>query len=179
MRRTPLYTLPMLISLIMGVAVFSLAVDLQGAVPNVPNWQLRCSGGESLDFHEELAQRPVLISFWALWCKPCLKELPHLDKLAQEYGDQLKVLAVNIDSQRSVAKVRPFLKSKGYKLTVPMDTAGDLRRQMQVGDQVPFLILYDTSGQEVYRHVGYKEGDEISLRREIAAFLDAAPGGEE
>ena len=153
--------------------------DPAAAEVNVPNWQLRCADGQKVDFHAELARGPVLVSFWALWCKPCLKELPHLDALAAQYEGQLQILAVNIDSQRSVAKVRPYLKSKGYGLTVPLDTAGDLQRQMQVGGAVPFLVLYDSDGQEVYRHTGYKEGDEIALQKKIQTLMGPAAGGAE
>ena len=139
--------------------------------PNVANWKLKCADGKQVDFHEELAKGPVLVSFWALWCKPCLKELPHIDKLAQEYEGKLSVLAVNIDNSRSIAKVRPYLSSKDYKVRVPLDTSGDLQRQLQIGSVVPFLILYDSDGSEVYRHVGYKEGDEHELQQKVAALL--------
>jgi hypothetical protein len=42
---------------------------------------------------------------------------------------------------------------------------------MQVGGLIPFLTLYDRTGEEVYRHVGYKEGDEGELRRQVEALL--------
>ena len=139
--------------------------------PNVPNWKLRCADGSQVEFHDELAKGPVLVSFWALWCKPCLKELPHLDKLGKEYEGKLSVLAVNIDNSRSVARVRPYLSSKGYKFRVPLDTSGDLQRMLQIGSVVPFLIVYNSDGTEYYRHVGYKEGDEKELQKEVAALF--------
>ncbi len=142
--------------------------------PAAPDWNLRCADGEQISFHDALAEGPVLVSFWALWCKPCLKELPHIDQLARDFAGRLTVLAVNIDNSRSVAKVRPFLRSKGYEVTVPLDTSGDVKRLLQVGNMVPFLVLYDSTGQEVYRHTGYKMGDEIELRRHVDALLGAA-----
>lgn len=142
-----------------------------GREPKVPNWEASCADGSIVDLHSALAEGPVIVSFWALWCKPCLKELPHLDKLDQDFQGELTVLAVNIDSQRSVARVSPFLHSKGYNLKVPLDTAGDISRLMQVGGAVPFLVLLDSDGREIYRHSGYKEGDEIILRHEVQALL--------
>jgi thiol-disulfide isomerase/thioredoxin len=153
--------------LLVGPAPFAAAAD---EYP-VPDWKLRCADGSQVSLHESLAKGPVLVSFWALWCKPCLKELPHIDKLAQIHTGKLTVLAVNIDSQKSVSKVRPYLKSKGYKVTVPLDTSGDLSRQMQVGGTVPFLVLYDGTGKEVYRHLGYKEGDEKILAKHVEELL--------
>jgi cytochrome c biogenesis protein CcmG/thiol:disulfide interchange protein DsbE len=152
--------------------------------PAVADWSLRTADGGEVRFTEALARGPVVVSFWALWCRPCLLELPHLDELARAEGDSLTVLAVNIDSPKSVAKVRPYLKSKGYALTVPLDTSGEVSRLLQVGKTVPFLVLYDTAGREVYRHIGYKEGDERELQSAVARLLGApsdstAPGEKE
>jgi cytochrome c biogenesis protein CcmG/thiol:disulfide interchange protein DsbE len=144
----------------------------------VPDWRLRCADGSRVSFHEALGDGPVLVSFWALWCRPCLRELPHLDALAAETAGRLTVLAVNVDSSKGVARVRPYLKAKGLDLTVPLDTAGDVSRLLQVGGTIPFLVLYDADGREVYRHVGYKEGDEQELRRVVRELLAPADGDE-
>ena len=77
----------------------------------------------------------------------------------------------------SVARVRPYLQSKKFGLIVPLDTAGDVARKMQVGNSLPFLVLYDRQGKEVYRHLGYHEGDEAKLREKVMALLgDGAAG---
>ncbi len=101
--------------------------------------------------------------------------MPHLDALARDTAGRLTVLAVNQDGPRGVARVRPYLQSKKLGLTVPLDTSGDVARQMQVGGILPFLVLYDARRQELYRHVGYREGDEATLRDKVMALLgDAA-----
>lgn len=141
-----------------------------------PDWTLRCADGAEFSFHRALGQGPVLVSFWALWCAPCQKELPHLDELARETAGRLTVVAVNMDNPRSVAKVRPFLQARGYKLTVPLDTAGDVARKLHVGGEIPFLVLYDREGRELFRRIGYREGDEASLRREVFAALERDAG---
>lgn len=143
------------------------------ATPQAPNWQTKCADGSRLEFHQELAKGPVVVSFWATWCKPCLRELPHLDKLQKTYPDELTVLAVNVDDTRSVNKVRPLIKSKGYGLRVPLDTSGDIRRLLQIGSAVPYLIVYDRDGTEVYRHMGYKDGDEAELMAIVTSLLKA------
>ena len=116
----------------------------------------------------------MLVSFWALWCNPCLKELPHLEALSSETAGRLTVLTVNQDGPRSVARVRPYLRSKGLGLTVLLDTAGDVARKMQIGGALPFLVLYDARGREVCRNIGYREGNEIVLREKVMALLDGA-----
>jgi thiol-disulfide isomerase/thioredoxin len=157
--------------LTLATAAHGLAADTADQHAATVDWKLRCADGTQIGFYETLQKGPVLVSFWALWCKPCLKEMPHLDSLAAETKGKLTVLAINMDSSKSVAKVRPFLRSKGYDLIVPLDTAGDVGRLLQVGGMIPFLVLYDSDGREVYRHIGYKEGDEVELKKQVTALL--------
>ena len=48
-------------------------------------------------------QRPVLVDFWATWCQPCVMLAPILEKLAQEYGDRLRLVKVDIDQEPQLA----------------------------------------------------------------------------
>ena len=147
------------------------AAQAESAGGTAPNWSAKCADGSRIEFHDVLEKGPVLVSFWATWCKPCLRELPHLEDLQERFGERMTVLAVNTDGTRSVGKVRPYLKSKGLDLRVPMDTSGDLKRLLQIGNSIPYVILYDAEGNEVYRHMGYKDGDEQELGRKIATLL--------
>jgi cytochrome c biogenesis protein CcmG/thiol:disulfide interchange protein DsbE len=167
-------------SVLLG-SIFLLAATLglpQGAAAaeSSANWTLGTADGGSVSFQEALAKGPVVVSFWATWCKPCLKEMPHLDRFAGEFAGQVTFLAVNTDNSKSVAKVAPFLSSQNFKsLIVPLDTGGIVQSQLQVGGTIPFLVLYDDAGREVYRHVGYKPGDEVELKHEIEMLLAAGP----
>ena len=162
--------------IVMLLVLVGSAPDAAGAVaPAAPAWSLEAIDGRTVSFHDQLARGPVVVSFWATWCKPCLKELPHLDRIAGEYGDRLTVLAVSTDASKSVAKVAPFVRSRGWEnLTVLLDPGARVQELLQVGPAVPFLIVFDTHGREIYRHIGYKEGDE----RELEAVLRAAVDGE-
>ncbi len=160
------------------VSILCLGSGVQ-AQTSVADWTLNTSGGGTVNFHETLAKGPVVISFWATWCKPCLKEMPHLNRLAGEYEGRVSFLAVNTDNSKSVAKVAPFLSAKGYdNLIVPLDTGAELSSLLQVSGIVPFLIVFDSQGREVFRHVGYKEGDEEELQHEIEKLLTHASKGE-
>ena len=139
-----------------------------------PDWRLPTAEGGAASLYGALAHGPVLVSFWALWCAPCLRELPELDSLARETAGRLAVLAVNQDSPRSVARVRPYLHARGLHLVVPLDTSGEVARQTLVGDALPFLVLYDARGREVYRRVGYHDGDEVALRARVMRLLGVA-----
>lgn len=61
-----------------------------------------------------------VVNFWATWCVPCVKELPHFEKLnAEKAGDKVKVLLVSLDMHKMVeSKLIPFIKEKQLKSDV-------------------------------------------------------------
>jgi cytochrome c biogenesis protein CcmG/thiol:disulfide interchange protein DsbE len=136
-----------------------------------PDWTLEDPAGRRVSFADELAQGPVVVSFWATWCKPCLKELPQLEILAGRYQGRVAFLAVSTDDSRSIAKVEPTVRAHGWEnLVVLLDTGGDVQRQLHV-DAMPFLILYDREGREAYRQTGYVMGSEADLELAIEKVL--------
>ncbi|MEN8006145.1 MAG: DUF6029 family protein [Candidatus Krumholzibacteriota bacterium] len=142
------------------------------ALEKTADWTLETTSGETVNFHDTLRKGPVVLNFWATWCKPCLKEMPHMNRLAGQFEGRVTFLAVNTDASKAVAKVAPFIQAKGYdNLIVPLDTGAELQQLLQVGGILPFTVVFDGQGREIYRHIGYKEGDEEELEREIEALL--------
>ena len=97
--------------------------------------------------------KPLLVNLWATWCAPCVKELPLLDDLAGEYDERLHVIAVSQDMQ-GAEKVVPFFAQHKYEYLEPwMDPENALGFALG-GGQLPVTVLYDASGQEVWRVTG-------------------------
>jgi thiol-disulfide isomerase/thioredoxin len=63
------------------------------------------------------ADSTYVVNFWATWCAPCIKELPHFEKLQADYkSEKVKVLLVSVDFKSKLsAAVVPFVKRKGLK----------------------------------------------------------------
>ena len=160
-----------------AVSFFLILVVVSWPSPSVAqettaDWTLETITGETVNFHETLGKGPVVLNFWATWCRPCLKEMPHMNRLAGEYAGRVTFLAVNTDASKAVAKVAPFINTMGYdNLIVPLDTGAELQQLLQVGGILPFTIMFDGQGREIFRHIGYKEGDEEELQRQIEALL--------
>lgn len=112
--------------------------------------------------------KPTVVSFWATWCKPCVKELSAIfDKLPdwqEETG--VNLVAVSIDDTRSSSKVAPFVSGRGWDFKVVLDVNGDLKRALNVIN-VPHTFLFDGTGKLVWQHTGYAEGDENELIKKI------------
>lgn len=112
--------------------------------------------------------KPMIISFWATWCKPCKKEL---DAIAENYADWqketgVKLIAVSIDDARSSGKVVTDVKTKGWQYEVYIDENQDFKRGMNVNN-VPHTFLINGKGEVVWSHNSYAEGDETILYENI------------
>jgi peroxiredoxin len=111
---------------------------------------------------------PIIISFWATWCKPCKAEL---NTIAEDYDDWteetgVKLIAVSIDDARSSTRVEPYINAQGWEYLVLLDPNGDLKRAMNVNN-VPHTFLVDGNGKIVWDHNNYSPGDEEELYEEL------------
>ncbi len=136
---------------------------------DLPNVTLKDLSGKSVNI-STLANdgKPVVITFWATWCKPCIKEHDALNDIYSDWRDEtgVKIYSVSIDDSRSTARVKPFVEGKGWEFDVLLDVNGDLKRAMNVSNP-PHTFLLDGSGKIVYQHSGYVDGSENELFQEI------------
>jgi len=111
---------------------------------------------------------PIVISFWATWCKPCKKELNAIAEVYEGWQDDtgVKLVAISIDDSRSSSKVKPYVNSSGWEYEIYLDSNKDLARSLGVST-VPHTFLLDGDGNIVWEHRGYIEGDEDELLEQI------------
>ena len=111
---------------------------------------------------------PIVISFWATWCKPCKKELNTIAEVYEDWQEEtgVKLVAISIDDSRSVSKVKPYVNSSGWEYEIYLDPNRDLSRSLGVST-VPHTFLLDGKGNIVWEHRGYIEGDEEELLEQI------------
>lgn len=106
--------------------------------------------------NENLLDKIVVFNFWGIWCKPCVKEIPQLNKLANFYSnrDDIIFLAVSSDPGKSIKK---FIKKKKFRYNHISDKgANELSRDlMDLGMYgVPVHIVLDKRGNVVFRFLG-------------------------
>ena len=139
-----------------------------------PRFATRTVQGEKISLDALRARGPVLLDFWATWCKPCLAAIPEIEKLHAELGGRgLSIVGISVDGPRNFAKVRPFAKRVGITYPVVLDEDGSLQQRYQA-IVMPTTVLIDTAGVIVKVMQAYRPGEIEMLRAEIEALLPAS-----
>ena len=139
---------------------------------HLPNIKLKDLNKNRQKISQYYKDGPLLMNFWNLSCEPCKKEMKELDKLNIKYRDLgFDYVSINIDSPRSMSKVKSYINSQNFSFTVLSDPKAELFRKLG-GKVMPFVVIADSTGEIVNRHVGYNPGDEKELEKEIRHLLN-------
>jgi len=131
----------------------------------------------------KLATQPnrhaVLMSFFATWCQPCMKELPILENVYQEYKDErIKFFLVDItEATRNnpgygdMPKAGPFLREKGVTMQILYDTRGTVMKRYNA-QTLPRLFVMDGDRNLTFLRRGFHEGEEEKFTNELSSEIE-------
>jgi len=132
-----------------------------------PNFRLETTTGETLEL-ADLRGKPIFLNFWATWCFFCLTEMPAMQIVADEYGDQVIVMGVN--SGDTPEDARTFADNFDIRYTLALDTDEEITEAYAVR-QMPASVFIDEHG--VIANVIYGVIVPDQMRANIDAMLDA------
>lgn len=144
----------------MMMLVFAMGIEA-----GLPAVTLQDMNGKSVNVSSLGQQgKPVVIAFFATWCKPCMRELKAMDELYADWQDEtgVEIYLVSIDQGQDIHKVKPLVDGNGWDFTVLLDPNGTLKRAMDV-QNVPHLFIVNKKGEIIYNHTGYNTGDEVEV----------------
>ncbi len=99
------------------------AADADSIYASAPDFALEDLEGNSIKL-SDLKGKVVFVNFWATWCPPCRREIPHFIELHEEFSDQgFEILGIAVDS-REFDSVAPFVKKAGMNYPVMLDKKG-------------------------------------------------------
>ncbi|MBU2651509.1 MAG: TlpA family protein disulfide reductase [Bacteroidetes bacterium] len=142
-----------------------MAQEKEARSRKLPSVDVKTTDGKSFNTQDISNDgKPIIVSFWALWCKPCIKELNTIADVYEDWQEEtgVKLYAVSIDDARSSSKVLPFASGNSWEYEILLDPNGDFKRAMGV-NMIPHTFLLDGEGNIVWQHTSFAEGAELEL----------------
>lgn len=155
---------------ILLLLVFSFSFAAEGSGEKAPDFMLKDLKGRPYRLSKNPSKVKV-INFWATWCVPCLAEMTELKKLYSEFNTKgVDFVAISVDDNKSSSKVPAYVRARKLPFTILLDADKSLYKKMHIAN-VPSLVVLNEQNEVVYKHSGFKAGDEVALKRVIEATL--------
>ena len=117
--------------------------------------------GKTLD-RKSIKNNLIVLNLWGTWCKPCLDEIPELNKLSLEFkNDQVKFLALATDK---TVKLNKFLLKKEFNF-IHLDNGNKKYFDKGFIKSYPRTLVYDESGQLIKKYSGQLTDEKLSELR--------------
>ncbi len=145
------------------------AMCVESVHAQLPSVTLKRIDGKSLRTDTlSNGEKPMIISFFATWCKPCIRELDAIAEVYEDWQEEtgVKVIAIGIDQAQNTHKVKPLVDNHGWEYEILLDPNGDFKRAMGI-QMIPYILIVDKHGKIVYKHNGYTDGAEEELIKKV------------
>ncbi len=122
----------------------------------VPNFEMTLWDGGTMSLEDCLGKK-VLLNFWATWCGPCVGEMPAFQRLAEEYPEELVILAVNCSEDQAI--VQKFVEDNSYTFPIALDVDGEIQAIFGGITSIPMTVIMDEEGYVVTTSTGAADAD--------------------
>ena len=106
--------------------------------------------GKKVHLDKLADDKPLLLYFWATWCKPCRKAQPKIADLAKKYEDRVKVVGINVGGVDSLKDIKKYRSRHRITYTMLIDRDDEAVKAYSVA-AIPVVILLDETGKILFR----------------------------
>ena len=128
-----------------------------------PNFTLKNMDNNEITLRELEGQK-VFINFWASWCPPCKAEMPDIEKLYQNHGEDIKIVVINLEEEKN--KVEKYLEDENLNFTVLLDKNKKVASQYLVR-AIPTSYFLDENGIIIAKNLGVLSYEEMKEKLNI------------
>lgn len=143
---------------------------MQSHASNLPdellNAPIHLMSGEQTSLAANKGKKPVYLKFWATWCQPCLKQMPHFEHVQKTYGDKIEVIGINLGLNEDVGAVKAVIKKFGLTMPMAIDKSGDLAQGFHLLG-TPYHLLFDKNMNLI--HQGHEADESLDRKLEMVS----------
>lgn len=142
------------------------------AQTELPELSLKDIKGKKVNLQKLSEGKPVVLSFWATWCTPCMRELDAIKETYSENQEEFnfEVIAIATDDARTKQRVKTESMGRNWPYQILLDTKNEIIRSLG-NPQIP-LTLIVKDNKIVYRHSSFTPGAELELYEEFKKHLN-------
>lgn len=136
-----------------------------------PDFSTKLNNGDTFTLSDTAGQ-VILLNFWATWCTNCVNEMPAIEKLYEEYGDQITIIGVNVGEDEDT--VNTFIEAKNYSFPIAYDTESNISN-LYPSAGIPYTVIIGKDGLVTDTFLGAKDADSqyTKLRRALKDAYEA------
>lgn len=139
----------------------------------IVNFTLEDLDGNRHSLQQYLEKGPVYISFFAMWCQPCLHKLRMLRPVWDAYREAgFTLLVINTDTPNSLARVESYWRSQRYDMPLLLDPSARVFEMLN-GRSLPYALMVAQDGTIVQVDSGFLPGDERKIDALVQQLLAA------
>ncbi len=97
--------------------------------------------------------KPTLINFWASWCPPCKKEMPHIQEAYEQYHDDLNFFMINLTFNDNLEAMNRYIEENEFTFPVLLDKTGDVTKEYEVM-AIPTTYIVDANNVITHKVTG-------------------------
>ena len=156
------------------IIMILLTIVVQTGFAQLPQVTLKDINGKTVRVDTlSNGDKPIIIDFFATWCKPCNRELSAISEVYDNWQEEtgVRLIAVSIDQAHHINKVKPLVDQLGWPYEVLLDPNSELKQALGV-QLIPYTLIVDGKGKIVYKHSGYVDGEEDELLEEVKKARD-------
>ena len=150
--------------------------SLSGFSQALPSVTLKNIDGKTVNTAELSNNgKPFIISFFATWCKPCLRELNAINEVYADWQEEtgMKLIAISVDQAQDMNRVKPLVDRLAWDYEILLDPNSDFARALNVNSSlIPAILIMDGKGNIVERRTGYTDGSEEHLIEKVRELLE-------